>query len=91
MTLKSCIGIIMRNELNSTTSSNEIMIKNKLISLALLALFCVIFWNALDFLYSALIKHGGYSFSVFNDICLPAVIGVTVGMITNLRSGQSSK
>ena len=65
------------------------MKKNKLISAGLLALFCVVFWNILDFVYAVLISGGAYSFSFFNDVCLPAVIGLTVGMITNLKNNRS--
>ena len=67
------------------------MIKNRLLSVALLVLFCVIFWNAMDYIYTSLITQKGYSFSLFSDVCLPAVIGVTVGFITILRKGHSGQ
>lgn len=67
------------------------MKKSDFISIGLLALFCVVFWNLLDFIYTVLIRGGAYSFSAFNDICLPVVIGVTVGYITVLRRGRSGK
>lgn len=67
------------------------MLKNRIVSLLMFALFCVIFWNVLDFIYTSVFKHGGYSFSFFNDVCLPAVIGMTVFSITMLRQGKSGK
>lgn len=57
----------------------------KIYPFVLFAVFCVIFWNLLDFVYTVWITGGAYRFSVFNDVCLPAVIGLTVGMFTNLR------
>ena len=61
------------------------------ISIGLLALFCVVFWNLTDFIYTVLIKGGAYSFSVINDICLPIVIGMTVGYITVARKNRSGQ
>ncbi len=59
----------------------------KIILFAVLAIFCVAFWNALHFIYTVWISGDAYSFSLFKDVCLPAVIGVTVGMLTNARQG----
>lgn len=67
------------------------MLKSRIISIGMLVLFCVIFWNTIDLVYTFLIAHRDYSFSVFNDICLPIVIGMTVGCITNLRKEKSDK
>ncbi|MBQ1442002.1 MAG: hypothetical protein IIZ08_08830 [Clostridia bacterium] len=50
-----------------------------------LAIFCILFWNALRFIHLTITADTSSSFSVFNDVCLPAVIGVTVGLITNLK------
>ena len=49
-----------------------------------LAIFCVIFWNATRFIYTTA-TSGELGFSFFSDVCLPAVIGVTVGFVTTLR------
>ena len=65
--------------------------KSGFISIGMLAVFCVIFWNLIDFVYTVLIKGGAYRFSAFNDICLPLVIGMTVGYITVLRRGKSGR
>ena len=67
------------------------MKKGDLISMTVLALFCVVFWNALDFIHASVVSGGTYSFSAFNDLCLPAVIGVTVGYITAVRRGKAGR
>ena len=58
---------------------------NKYLPFVFLAVFCVIFWNILRFIYLTATGGAGFGISVFNDVCLPAVIGVTVGIITSLR------
>ncbi|MBQ9903144.1 MAG: hypothetical protein IJM51_12305 [Clostridia bacterium] len=67
------------------------MKKSDFISIGILAVFCVVFWNLLDFIYTVLINGGSYSFSVFSDICLPVVIGMTVGYITALRRKNAGR
>ena len=47
--------------------------------------------NALDFIHASVVSGGTYSFSAFNDLCLPAVIGVTVGYITAVRRGKAGR
>ena len=67
------------------------MMKSKILPLLFLALFCVVFWNVLHFIYTVGFSGGAYTFSVFDDVCLPAVIGMTVGVITSLRRRPSGK
>ena len=57
----------------------------KFLPFIFLAVFCVIFWNVVRFIYLTATGNAVFGISLFSDVCLPAVIGVTVGFITNLR------
>ena len=63
----------------------------KIFLFVFLAVFCVIFWNVVRYIHAAATADqmfGGivYGISFLKDVCLPAVIGVTVGFLTSLRS-----
>ena len=65
--------------------------------IVLIALFIVLFigfWNLFDFLYSTLITHSEYQFSVVSDLVLPLVIGAIMGCLLFLpkkSSGESEQ
>jgi hypothetical protein len=57
----------------------------KIFLFVFLAVFCVLFWNAVRLIHQSATGDAGSGFSLFSDVCLPAVIGLTVGSVTTLR------
>ena len=57
----------------------------KIFLFVFLAVFCIIFWNVVRFINLTVTGDTGSEFSLFTDVCLPAVIGWTVGCVTTFR------
>ncbi len=61
------------------------MIRNKYVACVLFVIAFLVFWNLLDYLYSAFITHSAYHFAAGSDLALPAVIAVILGCLLFLR------
>lgn len=61
------------------------MIRNKYVAFALFVVVVLVFWNILDYLYSAFITHGQYSFSTYADLIIPLAPAIVVGYMKLLR------
>ena len=62
-----------------------IVIKNKYAAFVLFVVVVLLFWNILDYLYSAFITHSQYSFSASGDLMIPLAPAIVVGYMQFLR------
>ena len=60
--------------------------KERIMKAVVFGVLVVIFWNILDFLYAMIISRDAFSFTVYNSIIAPFVIGMIVQLLTE-RSG----
>ncbi|MBR2782871.1 MAG: hypothetical protein IKD93_01575 [Firmicutes bacterium] len=63
------------------------MIKNKYLAFVLFVLLVLVFWNLLDWLFTAFITHGSYRLGG-GDIFIPLVVAAVIGSTTILRGGK---
>ena len=61
------------------------MFKNKYLTFALFILLCIGFCNLLDLLYSAYITRSAYHFTLGDDLFIPLLVAVSVGVVLFLR------
>lgn len=60
--------------------------KNKYVTFGLFVALFVVFWNVLDYLWSAFITRSPYSFSVGTDIGIPLTSAIVLGYLQFLRN-----
>ena len=64
------------------------MIKNGIVAFVLFVAFFLLFWNALDYLYSAVLTKGAYSLATGLDLILPLVVAAVIGALLFLRKKE---
>ncbi len=67
------------------------MIKNKYAAFALLTALCLLFCNALDYLYVTFITQSAYRFTVTDDLLIPLVVAAVVGIFLFLRKPEKKE
>ena len=63
--------------------------KNRFVIIGLFIVLFLGLWNLFDYLYSTLITHSEYQFSVVSDLILPLVISVIMGCLLFLTKKRS--
>ena len=61
------------------------MIKNKTVAFVLFIVVFLLIWNAVDYLYSAVITKSAFHFATGLDLIVPLVVSVVIGTLLFLR------
>ena len=61
------------------------MIKNRIVSLILFIVVFLLIWNAVDYLYSAVITKSAFHFAAGLDLIVPLVVSIVIGTLLFLR------
>ena len=61
------------------------MIKSNKTAFILFIMFFLLFWNALDYLYSAVITKSAFRFAAGPDLIVPLVVSAVTGTLLFLR------